>query len=278
MDILQFLRTTDGSRIFLIGELHQNPSDTAAVLYLLGKMVAAGKRLHFFVEYFDSNQNEVIQPHMVEPEFHAKPHERAGTTPADIQHLIDTKIWPARYFGDGRAQTFADSWMHKQELGKIKMILMFANQHRIPVKGFDLPLDRGSVGQEFPSRIRLDYLKWDRGRDTWMAHHLQSFMLNDDRIAVAFVGAAHCAGIKYGTRKNTIGLQRMLLLEPIGDRRIITLCPNFEIEPPPTSASELITRIGTCDYELHPSALASTLRLTPAQAYFNAANVAPRGG
>lgn len=272
MNVYEFLHQTNGSRVFLIGELHQRIDDTAAVLYILTKMIAAGKQLHFFVEYFDSGQNEVIQPYMAAVEYHANPRIAdvyAGTTFAHIDHLISHKQWDGRYFGGGPANTFEASWMFPAGIRKIKTILNFANSRNIPVKGFDLPLDRGADGAEFPRRHdgHVAYAKWNRGRDTWMSHRIRSFLLNGQGIAVCFVGAAHNDGIKYGTRTGTVGLHAAV------PDRVVSLKPDFDNLP--VAADQFIQDLGRDDYLMRPTALAANMRLTPFQLW---RDHRPRGG
>lgn len=261
MNVYEFLHHTNGSRVFLIGELHQRIDDTAAVLYILTKMLAAGKQLHFFVEYFDSTQNEVIQPYMAATEYHDNPRiadVHAGTTSAHIDHLISQKQWPGHYF-NAPAQTFEASWMFPVGIRKIKAILNFANSRNIPVKGFDLPLNRGADGAEFPRKQNgfASFGRWNQGRDTWMAHHLRSFLLNDARIAVCFLGAAHNDGIKYGSRKGTMGLRSAI------PDRVVSLKPDFTNTP--TAADQFVEDLGRDDYLIRPTALTATMRLTPFQ-------------
>ena len=244
MTVNDFLEATKDSRVFLIGELHQNPRDTFAVVMIMAAMIKAKRDIHIFVEYFDSRQNAVIQPFLSKPEFvTAVPaHDpNAGIGPEHVSYLIFDKQWPAEYF-EGHAGTFQENWMHKQELHKIAAILIYANLNSLPVKGFDLPYDK---------KKHKGFKDWDNRRDTWMAMHLQSFLLHDKGgTAVCFVGAAHAAGIANGSRTGTMPLRKLV------NDRIITLVPDFaSIAATPDQA---ISQLAADDYSFRPLTLANT--------------------
>lgn len=266
MTLNEFIYAIHGCRILLIGELHKRPDDQDAILYLLYRL-RKKVDLHFFVEYFDSTQNEVIQPYLKGVELHAKPKItdlKAGFARENIRHLILEKIWDKKYFGGGGNQTFKDSWLHKDEMDKIQTILTFANRFSIPVKGIDLPLTRGALGSEFPKVMGKtpSFTEWDQGRDTWMASHLLSFYHSadhKDQVAVCFVGAAHCHGIKYGKRnvkgvlKRTVGIVQQEL-----KATVVIIEPDFDTD---TDDPKKFIEPGKKkdDYEIRPSATQATM-------------------